>query len=242
MNNTIGQQPEQLISSYVGKLLRDNFGKGPEAVFVSLGYNFITIYLKNFCSQIDMALQEQNQDQMIFDIREKLMLTLAPKIKLYIEMITKNTIVEFYYDWSLHNKTGILVGIAQKPFNFTNSTNSSNEIFEGKDALENEILRLIGCDQKFHENISSYEINSRTIIVIRKNTTVMIEKELIRKGYSELLKIVRRDLEKNQLHNDVNYEVILKRKVTDIFVDWNFHLDKSIFVIIMNPNKKSNML
>lgn len=27
---------QQAVSSYIGKLLRDNFGKGPESVYVSL--------------------------------------------------------------------------------------------------------------------------------------------------------------------------------------------------------------
>lgn len=238
MDNAKAEQPELMISSYIGKLLRDNFGKGPEAVFVSFGRNFITIYLRNFFSQIDKVLQEQDKDQMICDIRESLMHKLAPKIKLYIEMVTDNVIDEIYYDWSLHNRTGIIVGIAHESFN---STETLSQEFKGKEELESELIRLSGYVQKVPEKITSYQINSRIIIVIRESITVMVEKELIRKGYSQLLKNVKRDLEKRYLHNDVNFESILQRKVIDVFADWNFELDKSIFVIIMNPNEKFNI-
>lgn len=239
MDNAKNQQPEQMISSFVGKLLRDSFGKGPEAVFVSLGGKFVTIYLRNFFSQIDKVLQEQDQDEIICDIRERVMKALAPKIKMYIEMVTESTITEFYYDWSLHNRTGIIVGIAQESFI---NAETPNDKFEGKDELESELIRLSGYAQKVPEKITSYQINSRTIIVIREDITVAIEKELIRKGHSELLKTVKRDLEKRYLDNDVNFEDILKRKVIDAFVDWDFVLDKSIFVIIMNPDEKVNII
>lgn len=229
-------QQEQMISSYIGKLLRDNFGKGPEAVFVSIGGRFITIYLRNFFSQIDKVLQDQDQDQVISDIREMVMYTLSPKIKMYIEMVTENVISEFYYDWCLHNKTGIIVGIAQELFK---NTEYFYETYEGKEELEDELVRLNGYVEKSPQKITSYQINPRTIVVIGENTLIKIEKEFIRKGYSQLLKTIKRDMEKAYLHNDINYSKILKREVVDVFADWDFDLDKSIFVIIINPKQKT---
>ena len=229
-------QQEQMISSYIGKLLRDNFGKGPEAVFVSVGGKFITIYLRNFFSQIDKVLQDQDQDQVISDIRELIMYTLSPKIKMYIEMVTENVISEFYYDWCLHNKTGIIVGIAQELFK---NTECFCENYEGKEELENEIVRLNGYVEKAPQKITSYQINPRTIVVIGENILIKIEKEFIRKGYSQLLKTIKRDMEKAYLHNDINYSKILNREVIDVFADWDFDLDKSIFVIIINPKQKT---
>ncbi len=229
-------QQEQMISSYIGKLLRDNFGKGPESVFVSIGGKFITIYLRNFFSQIDKVLQDQYQDQVINDIREMVMYTLLPKIKMYIELVTKNVISEFYYDWCLHNRTGIIVGIAQELFK---NTEHFCEIYEGKEELENEIFRLDGYVEKAPQKITSYQINPRTIVVIGENILIKIEKEFIRKGYSQLLKTIKRDMEKEYLHNHINYSKILKREVIDVFADWDFDLNKSIFVIIINPKQKT---
>ena len=50
------QQTE--LASYIGKLLRDNFGKGPESVFVTIDQSVITIYLRNFISPTEKILIE----------------------------------------------------------------------------------------------------------------------------------------------------------------------------------------
>ena len=64
-----------------------------------------------------------------------------------------------------------------------------------------------------------------------------IEKQLIRQGMREELKIAKRSLEKGLLHNNNHFENILNTRVDDISVDWEFDLDKSIIVFFINPTK-----
>lgn len=80
-------------------------------------------------------------------------------------------------------------------------------------------------------------INDRTILVIRNGILVRIEKELIRLGLEGNLKLAKRNLEKSYLHNINHFQRILNTKIVDVFVDWDFQLDKSIFVFILNPSQ-----
>lgn len=230
MDNNINKNDyEKTIAGYIGNLLRNNFGKGPKSIYVTIAGKFICIHARNFMSPFEVILQEQDQDQTIDLVRNKLFSYLLPEIKQYIEVITGNSIEEFYYDWSLHNKSVIFVGIAVDPFNHDESINRE---YKGKKDIEEEIDKLSYYAQKTPENTCSFELKNKTIIIIRTGILIRFEKALIRKGKENLVKSIKREMEKNYLHNSVNYERILGSKVIDGFIDWDFNLDKSVIVII----------
>jgi len=231
MNQQVFQY-QQLIASYTGKLLRDHFGKGPESVFVSIGHTFITIYLRNFLTPSEKVLLEQDHEMIVDQMREKLMQMMLPEIASYIEIVTGVKPREFYCDWSLHNKTGMLVGLCPEP---VPEAQPVNEAYAGRVELEQEISRISYQAQKTPEEIYSCELNSRTLLVMRSGLLVRLEKELIRLGHGELLKGVKRNLEKSYFHNNSSFERILGKRVIDCFVDWNYEQDKSVMLLVSSP-------
>ncbi len=219
------------LASYIGRTLREYFGKGPESVFVSNYQSSVTVYLRNFITPSESVLLTQGQEAMVLRTRDMLMKTLIPEFKAYIKILTGMEISEFYYDWGIDNKSGIFVC-----FGSSNETNHLNdENYEGKENIHSEIKRISIQVEKEPEEIHSIQLNPRTLVVIRKEILVPIERELIRLGNSETLKLAKRNLEKRLLHNSNQFETILKTKVNDIFVDWDFNLDKSAIALILSP-------
>jgi len=231
MNQQINQYKQQ-ITSYTGKLLRDHFGKGPESVFVSIGHTFIIIYLRNFLTPSERVLLEQDHILIIDQMREKLMQMMIPEISGFIEIVTGVRPREFYYDWSLHNKTGMLVAICSEPIP---NSQPVNERYTGKPEIEEEILKISRKTQKEPEELYSCEISPRMLLIIRTGILVRIEKELIRLGHGELLKGVKRNMEKSFLHNNDWPETPFSKRLSDTFVDWNFDLDKSVILLTTEP-------
>ncbi len=223
---------QQLISSYIGKLLRDTFGKGPESVYVTMGYTFINIYLRNFLSPSERVLMAQDQVDILEQMRHKLMQSLSPEIRSYIELVTGVQLREIYFDWNLHNQSGLIFGISSLPFP---GYESIQENYHGKNDLEREVVSISQQAQKVPEEIYSCELSPRNIVVIRNGILVRIEKELIREGLEDILKNVKRKLEKSYLHNNNHMEEIIKKRIIDVFVDWNLELDKSVIAYILNP-------
>ncbi|MCM3691363.1 Na-translocating system protein MpsC family protein [Neobacillus niacini] len=222
------------LSSYISKILRENFGKGPETVHVSLGKTFIVFYIRNFLSPTEKVLMNQKQDESVQQTRDLVIQILIPEIKAYTKIVTGMEIREFYYDWGLHNKSAMFTGIC------TDSTCIDypiKEDFTGKAELINELINLSSESEKKPDEIYACQLNHRSILVIRNGILVRIEKQLIRQGMQEQLKLAKRTLEKGLLHNNNHFEGILNTKVIDIFVDWDFDLDKSVIVLVTNPTK-----
>lgn len=233
MESPIHKQTVEL-SSYISKILRDYFGKGPESVHVSLGKTFIIVYIRNFLSPTEKVLMEQKQDASVQHTRDLVMQILIPEIKAYIKIVTGMEIRECYYDWGLHNKSAMFTGICTDP---TSIDYPIYEEFTGKEELINEIINLSSESEKKPEEIYACRLNPRSIIIIRNGILVRIEKQLIRQGMQEQLKLAKRTLEKGLLHNNNHFEGILDTNVIDIFVDWDFDLDKSVIVLVTNPSR-----
>ncbi|MBY0148251.1 DUF2294 domain-containing protein [Neobacillus niacini] len=233
MESPIHKQTVEL-SSYISKILRDYFGKGPESVHVSLGKTFIIVYIRNFLSPTERVLMNQKQVESVQQTRDLVMQTLIPEIKAYIKIVTGMEIREFYYDWGLHNKSAMFTGICTDT---TSIDYPINEEFTGKEELINEIINLSSESEKKPVEIYACQLNPRSILVIRNGILVRIEKQLIRQGMQEQLKLAKRTLEKGLLHNNNHFEGILDTTVIDIFVDWDFDLDKSVIVLVTNPSR-----
>ncbi|WP_267459272.1 Na-translocating system protein MpsC family protein [Brevibacillus composti] len=140
---------------------------------------------------MERILLQQDEIFTIGKTRDLLMKNLMPELVAYMKIATGVEIREVYYDWSLHNKSGVIVAICSEPIPF------SPEIIEeyhGKERIHEEINSISMQVQKYPEEIFSYQTkNRRTIIVVRSGILVAIEKELIRLGFRETLKIAKRE-------------------------------------------------
>ncbi|MBU8880975.1 DUF2294 domain-containing protein [Bacillus sp. FJAT-29790] len=229
MTNSSSQKE---LASFIGKLLRDSFGKGPESIFVTIEKSVISIYLRSFMTPAEKILIDQNQEEIFRQTRDVIMRTLFPEIKAFVKAVTEINIGEFYYDWGLHNRSGILVGISA---NLNEKDLWLTDQYEGKEQIHLEISNISQKVEKAKPTIYSCQLNTRTLLIIRNDILVTIEKELIKQGYQEILQNTKRNLEKKYLHNNNHFEAILKTKVDDIFVDWNFNKNKSAIIFTMKP-------
>lgn len=229
----LDKQAQTEIASYVGRLLREAFGKGPQSIFVSINRPFVVLYLKSFLSPTEKILLQQDQIHSIQSTRDLLMKTLIPEIKAYLLVFAGMNIREFYYDWGLHNHSGVMVGIESGDEHEQTYLESS---YTGKEELQREISTISQQVEKRPEEVHSFLINERNLIVIRNGILISIEKELIRIGHEESLRLAKRNLEKRHLHNNSYFQSFLNAKIDDVFVDWDFHLDRSVIVFILNPN------
>ena len=211
------------ISSFTGKLLRDRFGKGPESVYVSMDERCITLHIRNFIGPVEKFLLSKQEEQALRYTRELLMKSLLPEISSYLRDELGIEVIEMYYDWGLHNATGIIVGLFQ--------TSLQNALsYKGQASVHDQISILTSKVQKVPERMDSWWVNPRTLIVIRYGILIMLERELINLGFEEVLKTTKRKLEKRMLEKDIDMNNFVGKQPADVYVDWDFDKDKSVAV------------
>jgi uncharacterized protein YbcI len=223
------------VGGYVSNLLRTHFGKGPTSVYVSFNRPFLTVYFRGFIVPMEKILIKQNEAHRVLETRDLLFNEMKEEVRQELWASSQLDVKEFYADWHLENETGMIIAILNE-----NMTEEIGEWPAGLDktAFIDELIKASEQAEKKPESTEAYWLNDRTLLVRRTQILVAIEKELIRNGFGETLKLAKRPLEHKVL-NKVPIEKALNRKVVETFVDWNFEADEAYLVFILEPLKKT---
>ncbi|WP_046173457.1 Na-translocating system protein MpsC family protein [Domibacillus indicus] len=226
------KRKEKELGSFIGKILRDHFGKGPGAVFATISPPYITVYIKNFLSPMENKLLNTEQSKYVEKIRDMLMPALIEEIKAYVKINVEFDIIEFYYDWNLDSHSGMFVGIASH-------NHQERASYQNQEEVHNEIIKLSMEAEKPPGEVYSCLVNPRTLVIVRHKILVPVEKEMIQLGYPEILTLVKRNLERRlALQHKHQLQSYLDAELENTFVSWDFDLDKSVFLFILKPNSR----
>lgn len=227
---------EKDLGGYIGRLFRENFGRGPGHVHCTFETPFITAHITDFLSQMEKTLLDNNKAVYVQKTRDFLMESLIKDIIAYVELQAGVQVDKFHYDWNLEARSGMILMVLNDPArNF--------QIFEAcysnKEAVHEEIEDISMKAQKEPERTLSALLKERQLLVVREGILVSIEKEFINLGFQETLKIAKRKLEKTMINEKkLFFEQQLGAEVTDIFVDWDFETDKGYILLMLKPKKQ----
>ena len=226
------EHPDQSeVSEYVSTLLQDHFGERPESVNVTIQAPFILIHLHGFLMPSEKGLLKRNETKRILETRDLILNTLKSEVLQRIEKITYSEIEGIYADWNLEKETGLFIAAMA-----SDKTGKENDWPADVDqnALEKKIIETSKKTQKVPDHTELYWLSHNLIVIERVGIMVDIEKELIKNGVIEELRLAKRPLE-HRLMNSAELTPILKREVAELFVDWDFEKDKAYLVLILKP-------
>ncbi|TDL31248.1 DUF2294 domain-containing protein [Jeotgalibacillus sp. S-D1] len=221
------------IGSYISSLLRDHFGKGPTSVYVTIKKPYVIVHVRGFLAPTEKILVKQKQSRRVLETRDLLMEDLKQAIKLELWKIANLDVKQIFTDWNLENKTGVFIALLEQE--------EGDEHFDWPENIDMEAFKSEAIDasqkaQKKPENINVSWLNDRSILIARSGLFVEIEKELIKNGFIEELRLAKRPLE-TRLIKQSNLESILQQNIHEVFVDWDFQNDKGYMVLILAKNK-----
>ncbi|MFP7479746.1 DUF2294 domain-containing protein [Terribacillus saccharophilus] len=224
------KEQQKELAGFTAGLLRKHFGKGPEAVFVSLSEDIVCIYVRDLLTPVEKVLLEQEQYAMVYDTRDTLMEKCLPELKKQIEKGTGRDYQHFFYDWNIETNGGVIVA-ARDSIITIDQEESSLQI--------NELVSMITESiQKLPNTVKTVTLNSRTLVIYRDGILVDIEKEIFKLGETEVLRRAKSNLEKDALRKAFDQEShLLEGAVQEVFADWEFKTDRSIIVVIIDPFK-----
>ncbi|AQQ55075.1 hypothetical protein B0X71_09905 [Planococcus lenghuensis] len=224
---------EREISSYISTLFRAHFGKGPAVVYVAIESAFITLHFRDWLTAIEKSLVKQNEMKHALVTRDIIMSSLESEIIQTIERSTARHVKEFYTDWNFESETGLILGIIHEEVEEQHVKRPS---MGDEQALRAHINRAGGKLQKIPDRTDIHWLNDRTILVRRSGILLEIEKEFIRNGFIEELKLSRQLLERRAF-KEADLETPLNRSINETFLYWNFDKDLSYAVFRLGQEK-----
>lgn len=222
------------IGGYLSTLLRTHFGKGPTSTYVTIARPFIAIHLRGFLAPTERILVEQQQFKRVLETRDLLMNELKQEIKLNLWKIAELDAKEVYADWHLEQKTGMIIVVL-------NEEDEQENWQWPEDINEEELYKQVNIGsieaQKEPEETYIYWLNDRTVLIRRFGILLQLEKELIKNGFEEQLKIAKRPVEYT-IVSESNIQQALNRNILETFVDWNFETDIGYMVLVLEAQEK----
>lgn len=221
------------VGSYVSALLRTHFGKGPSKLYITLNPPFITIQFQGFLAPMERLLVKRKEKKRVLETRDLMMTELKPEIIQGLREAALLEVSELYVDWDLEKETGMMIGILeeelrQKPILWPEEIN--------EDVFKRKINEASYKAEKVPESTDLYWLSDWVILVRRTGILVQIEKELIKNGYMEELKLSKRPLER-RLMLETALDTVIKQPISDIFLDWNFEADIGYTAFVLGPKQ-----
>jgi len=225
------QQKLMDISSLTSKLLRKNFGRGPESCFAYANERYLVFYIRGFMSPLESTLLEYGNSDNIDISRNIVMKLVLNQLRGVLELEFKKDIESFYHDWNYPQNTGMIT--VEFESDIIDPAYQNQGSLVDLRPLIDEVERISILVQKRPERTEAYYISPKIYLVKRDGILVQIEKALILKGYEQTLLVTKDELEKSYLHRDGRFEEIFKKPVADIFVDWDLSEDRSIISFVL---------
>ena len=225
---------ESVVSRFSSTILRSHFGKGPKSVYVNIVHPFICIQIRDFLSPMEKILLSKNEKIKVLELRDLLMDEIQEEFKRSFWKEANFDVKELYADWNLERKSGMILAVLKE--GDINKEPWPEEVDEK--ALLDEIIKVSEIGQKVPGSTEVFWLSDRTLLIRRIEIFTLLEKELIKQGFAETLKLAKRPLE-YKLFKQSELEEILKRSINEVFFDWNFNEDKGYAVIALQKNDNS---
>lgn len=225
----IDQKKEEYISSYISKLLRKNFGRGPQNCQTIVSKNYLVTYIRGFLSPMEDILLQHGQNKYVDQARSFIISHLLDEVKGVVQVTLDVEVEDYYHDWNFPNNSGVLIFVLDTEAGQENKTEVDIQ------KLELEVGRISLLVEKIPDKINIYPISRSIYLIERQGILIQIEKALIEKGFENELRFTKDELEKTYFHREGQFEDIFHKSVMDIFIDWNFKGDKSMMAFILRP-------
>ncbi|NGZ77650.1 Na-translocating system protein MpsC family protein [Saccharibacillus alkalitolerans] len=215
------------IADLVEKFFKTSFNNKPGKIGVSLDERSLIIHLEDFMgSQMENLVKSHDPDA-LRSVQELMVEHLIPSLTERIQQLTGVEAGPFYYDWADHDLSCVLVSLLG-----SKTYRDKEDYYLGKDAIHQQIGKITYEIEKVPDATYSYWAADHVLVIVREGILIKLEKAFIEQGATEVLRKVKRNLEKKVVFQESRVEEILKRKLKGIYLDWSFHENNSLLIYV----------
>ncbi|OAS88327.1 MULTISPECIES: Na-translocating system protein MpsC family protein [Metabacillus] len=211
------------LNSYISKVLKRNFGKGPATCFTSLTNDKMFIYMKHFITPAEEVLFKKNELHLAYKTRSVVFESIFDEIKDEIKKVLGIVFTSIQHDWDFYNNTGIL--LLEK-----DSTLNLNKFTLKCDQMYSEIQKICSEVHKLPDQINIVNATPSIYYIEYSGFKSRIEHVLYTKGYVDLLIDWSNEVKKTYRKNKRLFETCLNASIEDIFTIMDYEHDRGTII------------
>lgn len=220
---------QSLIALVAEKFIEDSFGEKPDRTAIIFRPPFLLIHLDGFLMPAEEIFVKNGSLNNVLQTRDLIIDAEKDQFLKNLQEHTGHSFRDLYADWNLLKRSGLLITMME--------TEDTEDVFPWPEEVQEETLREIILlnsmrTQKKPDQTNFYWLDEHILLIERIGILVDIEKQLIKNGISEELRLAKRPMEQ-RITELFNMESILNRPVEELFVDWNFQKDLSYMVLML---------
>jgi len=212
------------LNSYISKILKKNFGKGPASCYTFLTDEMMFINIKNFITPVEEVLIKKNEEHLAHKSRMIIFDAIFEQIQEEVKRVLNIEYTSMCYDWSFKHNTGLIILTKDEHF-----TQTAEHSLEGNESVDT-IRKICSNVHNTQVQINHVSQTSTVTYIIYSGFMSKIEHALYEKGYVELLIEWSNELKDEYKQNKRLFEQALRAAIDDHFVFLDFEKDRGMIV------------
>ncbi|MFD2614781.1 hypothetical protein [Paenibacillus gansuensis] len=205
------------VTKLVREVLLHTFNTEPQVLEIKDDGDYLLVYMRNFMLPYTMVGDEYTE------IRVPMFTSVVPKVAEYVTEVTNLKNTPIFFDWYPENRSACLTVLLKDPVSLDNMYPKKAEVHLETNIITKDV-------EKLPEKVFSFWADPSHFIIIRQGFLIQIEKELIKLGFQDTLRISKRSLEKAYFDNHLMIAKLLGKHPSGVYLDWDFQLDWSVLV------------
>ncbi|WP_100405816.1 Na-translocating system protein MpsC family protein [Bacillus solitudinis] len=214
MNKT-RQENLTYLSSYLSKIIKRNFGKGPETCFTFLQGHYLLVHIRHFMTPAEEVLMENNELRLAKTFRSTILHAVINEFKIEIEKLLNKNFEPCISDWNYYSNTGLLMFVE-------NSIEVEQNVeYRMKERLAQLIGQLCTNFHKVPERIECFNVHNSICIIECEGVLTEVEHILHENNCLDILTERTERLKLHYLKYKDSFEKVFSRSVEDVYIMWD---------------------
>ncbi|WP_172198604.1 Na-translocating system protein MpsC family protein [Saccharibacillus qingshengii] len=217
------------IEKLVQEMCTFSFNHAPGKIGIYPDEHSLIIHLEDFMGDEILNLIKLQDQDALRSVQELMVEHLLPNLASKIKETNGLDIAHFYYDWFDKDLSGMLIGMGNEP-----AQSAQPQLYPGQDAVHEKIGQVTYEIEKMPDETYSYWAADHILVIVREGILIKLEKAFLDQGADEILRKVKRNLEKTAIQKEANtpIEKHLNRKIKSYYLDWAFDQNKSFLIYV----------
>jgi uncharacterized protein YbcI len=213
------QQDLTYLSSYICKVMKKMFGKGPESCTIARRDNLVIVKVQHFITPAEEVLVNKNEFGLALKFRTTLLTAFFEETKSEISTVMKLEVDSFYHDWDYECNHGLLIFVDGTGLRLDKK---SDEVDVFTSGICDKVKMISSKVHKKPSFVNLIKVNPSIYIFECLDVLIETERLLYTNGYEDILVERSQNIRKSYSECIEELELAFDCPIKHLFSTWNY--------------------